>query len=513
MSTVTATRRSVLLVVLVVVVALAAIFDNPSTARRPAGAVVDAPQFQIGVTALPSPDAPTRAHAMPVASPLTSASTTWFCGGGSGKADDPLALSLLLTNRAATASATTITVRGETGASKVRKVALPGHDTLKVALSDVLSAPWVAAVVESVGGGVVVDQRLGNADDATVAHCASGSSATWYFASGDTERGSTEKLVLFNPFQNLVTADVSFLTADGLRQPQSVQGIPVPAGSVKVIDVADIENRRSDLAAMVTTRMGRLVVWRAQAFDGSGPVIDGAFPPSGTSSTLGAPAALSHFMLPTSVTGKGVATRLILANPGTQDSTVRLTIVPDDPATNGQPSPITVTVASGSVRVLGTKELQQVPAGVPFTIRGKAAGGPVVAELWLDGADPAVGHGSFATAAVPVSAPKWVVLSGLNAPALDQLGVVAPDRAATFKLRAVDKGRVFAVSIPKASSRVAAGGRISLDLVALLADHPGATLEVTADAPVVVSRLQAGANHRGLVSATALPVAGGFALP
>lgn len=513
MSTAIATRRLFVLAFLVVVVALAASFDHPSTTRRPAGAAVDAPPFQIGVTALTPPDAPTRAHAMPVALPLESATSTWFCGGGSGKADSPLALTLLLTNRAAADSATTITVRSETGSAKVRKVMVPGYGTLAMRASDVLAAPWVAAVVESIGGGVVADQRLGNADRATVAQCASGSSASWYFAGGDTERGSSEKLVLFNPFQNLVTADVSFLTPDGLRQPQSVQGIPVSAGSVKVIDVADVENRRSDLASMVTTRMGRLVVWRAQTFDGSGPVIDGAFPPSGISAALGSPAALSRFTLPTAVTGQGVAPRLILSNPGTADSTVRLTITPDDPATNGQPTPITVKVPSSSVHVLGVRDFQQVPAGVPFTIRGTATGGPIVAELWLDGADPAVGHGSFATSAIPVSAPRWVVSPGLETPALDQLGVVAPGRAASFTLQLVDQGRVLSVAVPKASRRVAAGGRISLDLVALLAGHPGATLVVTADVPVVVSRLQAGAGQRGLVSATAVPVAGGFALP
>lgn len=512
MSGVSALQRVVVAVVLVVLVMAMTVFDSPSPLRRPVAVSITGDQPQIGAMALPVPNAALRARSIPTASPLGAASSTWFCGGGAPTGAATLATSLQLTNRSARAVTATITATSSEGQNKASTVVVPARTTVPAKL-EVGTKGTVAAVVESRGGGLVVNQRIGAGREVTVAACATSSSASWYFAGGDTQRGASEHLVLFNPFDDLATADVTFVTQDGFRQPQATQGLPVPGRSVVVVDAASVQNRRSDLASAISTRAGRLVVWRTQTFDGTGPKLPQAFAPVGVSVALGATSALTHFALPTAATGEGVVPRVIIANLGTVDSTVRLSFDPDDPASNGQPPDATMKVAAGSVSQLGAAQLRQMPSGVPFTVSGTVTGGgPVVAELWLDGADPAKGHGASAAPAIPVSSTSWVVPVGLASPSLDLLGVSGAGRAATIRVAVVEGGhltRLRGIDVPRT---VTADGRVTLDLQKLLVGHAGAAVLVTSTAPIVVSRLQAGADANGFVSMSGLP-AGPFALP
>ena len=512
MSGVGAVRRLLVAAVLVVLVAAMAVFDSPSTLRRPVAVPAPGDQPQVGAMALPVPNAAARARSTPIASPTGVASSTWFCGGGAPSGAGDLATTLILSNRSSHAVTATITATSSEHRRTVSTVVVPARTTEPAKL-ELGTKGTAGAVVESRGGGLVVSQRVGSGSKVTTAACATSSSASWYFAGGDTQRGAKELLVLFNPFDDLATADVTFITEDGFRRPQATQGLPVPGRSIVVVDAASVQNRRSNLASAVTTRAGRLVVWRTQTFDGSGPELERAFAPSGVSVQLGATTALSRFTLPTAATGEGVAPRVILANLGTVDSTVRLSFDPDDPATNGQPPDATVRVPSGAVHVLGAEQLRQVPSGVPFTVSGTVtSGGPVVAELWLDGADPAKGHGSSAAPAMPVTSTSWVVPIGLAAPSLDLLGITAFGRSATIRIEVLAGGRASRVRGARVPARVGAGGRVTADLGKLLADHPGATVLVESSAPVVVSRLQAGDDAHGFVSMAGLP-AGALASP
>ncbi len=363
MSTVTAPRRVAVLAGIVALAVLAAVLGQPSTARHPIRIGNDDGPLQIGARVLVAPDVAARHAATPVASTLGAVSTTWFCGGGSPSSSGGLSTHLILVNRAAAMTTATIDFVSSTGGRHTTSVEVAGRTAMTVNASGVGDKGSVAAVVEARGGGLVVSQRIGAAEAVTVAACATASSDSWFFSGGDTQKGSTEQLVLFNPFNDLATADVSFLTADGFRHPQETQGLPVSARSLLVVDVASVQNRRKDLASMVTTRAGRLVVWRTQRFDGSGPELPAAFSPSGVSVSLGATTALDRFALPTAVTGDGVVTRIVLSNPGTEDATVRLRFTPDDPSTNGQPPATSTKVGAGSVVVLGTARASPDPAG------------------------------------------------------------------------------------------------------------------------------------------------------
>lgn len=501
-------QRLGVVVLLVLLVGGAALVDRPSDERRPGRIPDQADIAQVGVATYGAPTSADRDRSMPVAAPLDAASTTWFCGGAPASTT-----TIVLTNRADRPRTVVVTAITSAQGADERRITVPAHGTRNLPAS-FAGEGTLAATVESRHGGVVATQRVGGDATATTAACASTSSEQWFFAGGDTQRGATATLALFNPFDELATADVTFLTPDGFRRPQASQGLAVPGRSVVLVDVADVQNRRSDLGIAVTTRAGRVVSWRHQTFDGSGDALPGGTAPEGVSLALGAPTPLTRFALPTAVTGSGVVPRVILANPGASTSTVEVHFAVDDPNQTGQPPPTTVELLPGAVEVLGPDELRQVPTGTSFNLSGRVVdGGAVVAELWFDGAEPAAGHGAFATAAFGLSARTWVAPVGLELPVIDQIGVHAAGRNAQIQLWVVVDGRRRRVALGDRPSTVASDGRLTLDLAALLDGHPGAVVELVATAPVTVTRLQSGPDGQGLVSTPAVAVAGSLAAP
>ena len=498
--------RLVLIGVLIALISGAAVFDRTSSQRAPHPVSPPADAAQIGAETFAAPTRIQRDRAVPTASRLGDASVTWFCGGAPAKGT-----TLLLTNRAAQTRTATITAQTTTGPARVRNVDVPAHTTRQVDASFAGTAA-LGAVVESRKGGLVATERFTGDQGVTTSSCATASSASWYFAGGNTDRGSTERLVLFNPFDELGTADVTFLTPNGFRHPQATQGLAVPGRSVVVVDVGKVQNRRSGLGSVVTTRAGRLVAWRYQTFDGTGPKLAGGSAAKGVSVTLGLSAPLTGFALPAAVIGQGVTPRIIVANPGTSASKVRLSFDPVDSENNASVPSVDLDLAAGEVKVLSNDDLRQIPQGAVFTVTGRVVdGGAVAAELWFDGARPSKGHGAFATVAVPVAATAWVVPVGLGSAPLDQLQIQARGRAASVRIWRIGDGGRVRVTGDGVPTRVAASRATAVDLAAALKGHAGEAVVVEATAPVVVSRMQAGAKDEGLVSLPGVPVVGTLA--
>lgn len=501
-------HRVAVIAFFVAVAVLATLLGTTAGDRAPVRIPDQVATDQIGAATFSTPSRTARDRSLPVAAGLDAASVTWFCGGGPAEGT-----TLALTNRADRQRVARIQATVADGEITGTEVDIPAHTTVDVP-AEFAGEGALAATVEVRHGGVVATQRVVADGSTTTADCATSSSESWFFANGDTERGATEMITLFNPFDELATVDLTFLTADGFRHPQATQGLAVPGRSVVQVDIGEVQDRRSAMGIAVTTRAGRVVSWRLQRFDGSGADLAGGAAADGVSLALGQPVPLTHFALPGAVTGEGVAPRIVIANPGAETSTVELHFAVDDPATNGEPPDATVELLSGAVEVIEGDALRQMPAGVPFSVTGTVvSGGAVVAELWMDGAEPAKGHGSFATVAAGVAARNWVAPIGLAGPVIDQLGIQATARPASVELTFVDDGATGPLAVPGGSISVPASERVSIDLAELLADHPGANVIVESDEPVVVSRLQTGAEARGLVSAFAVPVAGRFADP
>lgn len=496
------------LIVLALFIALAVFVNRPSEDRRPQRIPDRIDVAQVGAATYGTPDTSVRNRSVPRSAALDAASVTWFCGGATSRAT-----TIVLTNRASRQRTVVATSVSSSGRRATTRVTVPGFTTRNLRPLPVAGGT-LGVVLESRHGGIVAAQRVTGQGSTTTAACASTSSAQWFFAGGDTQRGATSTVVLFNPFDDLATADVTFLTPDGFRRPQATQGLAVPGRSVVPINVADVQNRRSDLGIVVTTRAGRLIAWRNQSFDGSGPGQSGNAAPRGVSVTLGAQLPISSFVSPTIETGTGLTPRVILANPGATAASVKIRFLVDNPATNGQPPETTVDLISGAVEVLGPDQLRQVAGGVPFSVAGDVVkGGAVVAEVWLDGAEPAAGHGSSASVMTAVAARGWFASTGLELPVADQLGVASSGRAARVRLWVVTDGSRRRVPLGANGGMVPAGGRITLNLATLLRGHPGAAVMLEATTPVTVSRLQTGPAGRGLVTTPAVPVDVGLTDP
>src|SRR6185436_19997041 len=134
-----------------------------------------------------------------------------------------------------------------------------------------LQAPYASAIVEIDGGGGLVEQRATQDAGSSVSPCTTDTSAHWYFAEGFTADASTEQLVLSNPFDQSVIVDIGFATDEGSREPTELQGIPIAARSVLVIDLDSIAARdEAQVAIRVDATRGTLVAGRAQLYDGGG---------------------------------------------------------------------------------------------------------------------------------------------------------------------------------------------------------------------------------------------------
>src|SRR3546814_9767434 len=67
-------------------------------------------------------------------------------------------------------------------------------------MTELVTAPVASALVESDGGGLVVEHEVRSIHGIDAKPCATGASDEWHFAWGTTARESRELLVLFNPF-------------------------------------------------------------------------------------------------------------------------------------------------------------------------------------------------------------------------------------------------------------------------------------------------------------------------
>jgi hypothetical protein len=159
------------------------------------------------------------------------------------------------------------------------------------------------------GGGIVEQSSLQPAGNSTAA-CANATSDTWYLADGFTVDGSLDQVILTNPFEQTVVANLEFATTAGSRRPASYRGLTVPPRSVRVIDLgAPGAGAQSEpvLAVSVEVTRGRLVVGRAQTFLGGDR--------SGAQVTLASPALRDQWYFANGTKGPGTSERYSIYNP------------------------------------------------------------------------------------------------------------------------------------------------------------------------------------------------------
>jgi hypothetical protein len=193
-------------------------------------------------------------------------------------------------------------------------VTLAPWSVVSIDLDATLPGAMVAVLVEVDGGGVLVEQQsLHPSGDSQMA-CANATSDTWYLADGSTVEGSTDQIVLSNPYDQTVVASLEFATREGARAPGSYSGLTVPARSTRVIDLgAPGAGAQGEpvLAVSVETTRGRIVVSRFQRFLGGGRL--------GTQASLAAPEPREQWWFANGRKGDGFTERYSIYNPTDED--------------------------------------------------------------------------------------------------------------------------------------------------------------------------------------------------
>ncbi len=252
---------------------------------------------------------------MPSVSDIGALTGSWFCPGVPATGEDGVGGAVVISNRASELLEGRFTVLSPEGVATEQSFTVAPWSQSTVDVDAFVTAAFASVVVEIDGGQGFVEQIATHPAGESVAACADDTSSEWHLADGFTAGGSTETLVLTNPYDDLVLTDLTFSTEAGFSEPNAFKGFSVPPRSVKVIPIAELGNRDEPIiAASITTRSGRLVVGRAQHFTGAGRL--------GYDVSLAAPALAEQWWFVDGERGEGVTESFSIYNPTDNDVSV-----------------------------------------------------------------------------------------------------------------------------------------------------------------------------------------------
>jgi hypothetical protein len=394
---------------------------------------------------------------MPTASGADALASTWFCAGGTAEEDGAANQTVVVYNPTDRPTSGTITVVPSKGKTETVAKEVGARSQVRVELTEVVQAPYASALVEFRGGEVVVEHVVRGPTGSDAAPCASFASDEWHFAAGASTIDADDVLVLFNPFPEAATVDISYALAGGLRRtPSAVQGLQVPARSVVAVSSREIKLApEPQVSATVVARAGQVVVDRIQTFNGEGArgtdaeVEAEKFKQEGLSVTLGVPRTASTWLFPFGTKHEGLHERFVVYNPSAEQAEVDVAVTLEDPGRNGVVDPFAVTVNPQSWAVVDLDGESRIPTQVPHaTVVSARNGVPVVAERVLvttapfDTVDVAITPGS------PLVSDRWIFAAGGNkeGEVAEWISVLNPGTATTeVQLGAVVDGKVLAM--------------------------------------------------------------------
>ena len=410
--------------------------------------------------------------------------STWFCPGVIGN-DDQVSGLLVISNFAEVPVGGTITRFLVDGVARQQRFAVPARSTLEVdALAGVKSG-FVSALVESQGAALVVEQqtlhRAGNA----VATCASTPSGTWFLADGFTGADSVDQIVVTNPSLDSAILDVSFVTAIGERNPQSLKGVVVPPESVRVFDVAGLDARNEVIAAVaVRATVGRVVVGRSQHYLGRGRL--------GYTMSLAAAATSNRWFFADGEKAANVNEEFVIYNPSATDQQLTFIFADDQGVAI---DPVTVTAPSRRVTKFAPSGLSALPDGrYSATISatssvdqsagtGSSAGASAGESVVIERVTTRQGNKSTASTVLlgtSSASRAWVATSGAAIGVADALRVFNPGSLpATFRVSYLGPAGDLAITgyeevllEPGASASVLLGPETASTAVSVTSNEP-----------------------------------------
>lgn len=340
-------------------------------------------------------------------------STSWFCPGAAG-GDGIDGASVVLSNPSDTEITASVSFLSDQP-QESKNVVVPARSRLVVDALRGRTVGVVVPVVEIIGSVGTVEQNIVFAAGDVTSQCVSQTSSSWYFADGFTTEGSSERLVLTNPFPESAVANVSFTTAEGKRTPANLQGVILAPHSAKSISINEAgAQNESSVAINVQATSGQIIASRIQHYLGGGRL--------GYSATVGTPSPQRDWWFTSGRTGSSVTEKLVAYNPTDSDAQVTVTffgvgitngIAPDQASSAASPSSA-VTIPAGGVVAIRTDDIADLPKGDHAMLVSSLDNASVVVEHVLS---QITGGSSFTaiTNGIPgeLASMKWRVPSGL----------------------------------------------------------------------------------------------------
>jgi P pilus assembly chaperone PapD len=372
------------------------------------------------------------------------------------------------------------------GVARQQRFAVPARSTLEVDALAGLKSGFVSALVESQGAALVVEQltvhRAGNA----VASCASTPSGTWFLADGFTGADSIDQIVVTNPSLDSAILDVSFVTAIGERNPQSLKGLVVPPESVRVFDLAGLDARNEVIAAVaVRATVGRVVVGRSQHYLGRGRL--------GYTMSLAASATSTRWFFADGEKSASVNEEYVIYNPSATDQQLTFILADDqgvaiDPVTVTAPGRRVTKFAPSGLSALLDGRYSAIISATSSVDQSASAGASAGEFVVIERVTTRQEEKSTASAVLlgaPSASRAWVATSGVAIGVADALRVFNPGSLpATFRVSYL--GPAGDVSITGYEEVLLAPGASAS--VLLGAETASTAVSVTSNEPIVVQR-------------------------
>jgi hypothetical protein len=255
---------------------------------------------------------------------------------------------------------------------------------------EIQTLPSLAATVESENDPtIVVEATLGDKSAGAVP-CASTVSSQWYLTDGSTALGASTELVLFNPFSGPALVDLRFWTDRGAARPTALQGVSIPAGALRVIDLGQFVRRRDRMATEVSVRSGRVIAAENRQTAQQSELI------------VATPSLSTQWFVPAAQWSPQRADTFTVVNPGTEDATVEIaaTLSPDDV------EQFEIVVAAGTSEVFTpSAEDGRIPPKTPYALVFNVKSGPPV----VVGRTATSKTRQFGYVASPFTSSDWVV--------------------------------------------------------------------------------------------------------
>lgn len=437
---------------------------------------------------------PSRVLRAPMSASVGADGGSWYCAAlDVGAGDAVVKHSVLLS--APGDSAANVRLDGfsqdkRTGSTEV--TVEPGS-TMVFDVKTEFGAAALSVMAES-DAPLVVEHRFAYDGGADQAPCSTFSSDKWYFPVVVTTRDSTARLNLFNPFPGDASVNIEAALETGVRAPEELSGIVVPAGSTRVINLEEHLERHEQFSMTVETRSGGVVAELAQSFDGSNKDL----PITGLRLVPGSRSAAARWSFAGGFADPSARERLVIMNPQEDEVGAVAQLVPFG-GVDLMPEPFEMAAPARRYAAVDLDADSRVsPVGYHAIDTETGSGARVVAGRALnitDGSDAegvpamraAATGGTTASPGVSVAASDWLVGGLARSEAIDGTVWVhnAGGRAVTVAVVATfdgAQGKEVNYELPR-------GDSVAVDLAALGSIEGPFAAEVHADGPVVVERL------------------------